>query len=209
MFAIFALLFATLAAASGELKVAQYDGPTECDEADKVKVGDNLGMHYTGSIDESSKTGKKGEVFDSSRQRGVFDFQIGVGQVIKGWDQGLIGLCKGAKATLVIPPELGYGSAGAGATIPGGATLKFDVEVVHVAKAPPQPNLFKELDVNRDSVLTEEEILAHFKKQDPSTTQLPDGLMKHEDKNQDGVLSWDEFGGPKGDAPPDYTKDEL
>ena len=137
MFAIFALLFATLAAASGELKVAQYDGPTECDEADKVKVGDNLGMHYTGSIDESSKTGKKGEVFDSSRQRGVFDFQIGVGQVIRGWDEGILGgegippMKVGGKRVLVIPANLGYGDRGAGGgLIPGGATLKFDVELV-------------------------------------------------------------------------------
>ena len=68
-------------------------------------------MHYTGSIDESSATGDKGSKFDSSRDRGsTFDFRLGGGQVIRGWDEGLIGLCKGAKATLIIPPEMGYGA---------------------------------------------------------------------------------------------------
>ena len=107
------------------MEVKQYAGPTECAAEDKVVSGKNLGMHYTGTIDESSKTGVPGKKFDSSRDRDqVFETQIGVGQVIPGWDQGLIGLCKGAKATLVIPPELGYGANGAGADIPGGATLK-------------------------------------------------------------------------------------
>ena len=55
--------------------------------------------------------------------------------VIKGWDEGIVGLCKGAKAILVIPPEMGYGASGAGADIPGGATLNFDVEVVDIGEA--------------------------------------------------------------------------
>eukprot|EP01044_Picomonas_judraskeda_P045182 COSAG03_NODE_24613_length_271_cov_0.604651_1_plen_60_part_01 len=60
-------------------------------------------MHYTGTIDQTSATGEKGKQFDSSRTRGsTFDFVIGSGQVIPGWDQGLLGLCVGAKATLVI-----------------------------------------------------------------------------------------------------------
>ena len=117
------------AAAAAELQVTVYDGPKECDEDTKVKVGDNLKMHYTGTIDQSSTAGEKGKKFDSSRDRGsTFDVQIGRGRVIKGWDEGLVGLCKGAKATLVIPPDMGYGERGAGADIPGGATLNFDAE---------------------------------------------------------------------------------
>lgn len=124
------LLMAVMASAvMAELQVTQYDGPTTCDEADTVKAGKQLGMHYTGTIDKSSKTGEPGKQFDSSRGRGVFETKIGVGQVIKGWDEGLVGLCKGAKATLVIPPDMGYGESGAGGAIPGGATLNFDVEV--------------------------------------------------------------------------------
>ena len=67
------------------LKVNVYEGPTECDDRDKVQNGNYLKMHYTGTIDESSETGEKGSKFDSSRDRGqTFDFQIGKGQVIKG-----------------------------------------------------------------------------------------------------------------------------
>lgn len=199
-----ALLLAATDAAD-ELKVTVYDGPTECADEDKVVAGKSLGMHYTGTIDKSSTTGVPGKKFDSSRDRGqVFQTKIGVGQVIKGWDEGLIGMCKGAKATLVIPPEMGYGAQGAGGDIPGGATLNFDVEVMSVADAPPEPNLFAELDTDGDAKLTKEEVLAHFKKQ--GRNELPDGLWESEDKDKDGVISWSEFSGPKGKNDP---KDEL
>jgi len=198
------LVAAVLAAVAcaDELSVNVYEGPTTCDDAEKVKSGDQLKMHYTGTIDQSSKTGEPGKQFDSSRSRGQpFDVQIGVGQVIAGWDKGIVGLCKGAKATLVIPPEMGYGENGAGGDIPGGATLNFDVEVVDITEAPPEPNLFKELDADGDKKLTKEEVLEHFKKQ--GQNELPEGLWEEEDKNGDGHIDWDEFGGPKG------NKDEL
>ena len=89
---------AGMASAATEFSINVYEGPTECEEAETVKKGDFLHMHYTGTIDESSETGEKGSKFDSSRDRGkTFDFQIGQGMVIKGWDEGLLGLCKGAK----------------------------------------------------------------------------------------------------------------
>ncbi|KAL3937545.1 MAG: hypothetical protein SGBAC_007369 [Bacillariaceae sp.] len=195
-----------MAAAATELSVTVYEGPKECDEADTVKVGDHLNMHYTGTVDESSETGEKGAKFDSSRDRGnTFDFKVGTGMVIKGWDEGLIGLCKGAKATLVIPPEMGYGAQGAGDAIPGGATLNFDVEVVDISDTEPeQPNLFEMLDENQDGKLSKEEIEAFFVNQGGS---MPDGLWEDEDKNKDGFVTWDEFTGPKGSHPP--VHDEL
>eukprot|EP00419_Tripos_fusus_P002942 CAMPEP_0172668644 /NCGR_PEP_ID=MMETSP1074-20121228/9187_1 /TAXON_ID=2916 /ORGANISM="Ceratium fusus, Strain PA161109" /LENGTH=216 /DNA_ID=CAMNT_0013485311 /DNA_START=27 /DNA_END=677 /DNA_ORIENTATION=+ len=196
-----------------DFKVRQYEGPEECEESDRVKEGDQLGMHYTGTIDASSKTGKPGQKFDSSRDRGdVFSTQIGVGQVIQGWDKGLINLCKGAKATLVIPPEMGYGEEGAGEDIPGGATLNFDVEVMSISEAKPEPNLFEELDTSKDGKLTKEEVLVHFQKQrdqqeeGEGKAELPEGLWEAEDKDNDGFISWEEFSGPKGKAPP---KEEL
>ena len=193
-----ASLAVAITAAADVLNVNVYEGPTECDAADRVKVGDQLGMHYTGTIDESSQTGEAGKQFDSSRERKVLDVTIGVGQVIQGWDQGLLGLCKGAKAILVIPPELGYGSSGAGGgIIPGGATLRFDVEVVSVSPPPAQPDLFEELDVDKDGVLAPEEILAHFRQEGPDA-EIPPGLMEKEDHiNKDGVISREEFGGPR------------
>jgi len=188
------------------LQVTVYEGPKECEDADKVVAGKYISMHYTGTIDASSAAGEPGKQFDSSRNReGTFDFPIGRRQVIKGWDEGLLGLCKGAKATLVIPPEMGYGESGAGADIPGGATLNFDVEVVSIGGgAPPEANLFLELDTNKDKKLSEEEVGAYFKKQGQ---EMPEGLIDNEDKDKDGFLSWEEFGGPKGDAEPSYEEE--
>ncbi|KAI8099500.1 FK506-binding protein 2B [Halteromyces radiatus] len=93
----------------------------------KSHDGDKLSMHYTGALYE---TGAK---FDSSLDRNQpFEFTLGVGQVIQGWDQGLKNMCVGEKRKLFIPPHLGYGDRGAGSAIPGGATLVFDVELLDV-----------------------------------------------------------------------------
>jgi len=198
-----ALVLATLGLVAADLKVTVYEGPKECEDSEKVKAGDYLSMHYTGTIDESSATGEKGKEFDSSRGRGqTFDFAIGNGQVIPGWDQGLIGLCKGAKATLVIPPDMGYGESGAGPDIPGGATLNFDVEVVNISEAPEEPNLFAELDTDGDAKLSKEEIGAYFKQHGQ---EMPDELWESEDKDKDNFISWEEFSGPKGKEAPAAT----
>ena len=86
---------------------------------------------------------------------------------------------------------------GAGGDIPGGATLRFDVEVVDFGEAPAQENLFKKLDVSpRDGRLAQEEVLAFFVSQ--GSEELPPGLWEAEDKDQDGFISWEEFSGPKG-----------
>lgn len=92
--------------------------------------GSNISVHYTGTLEDGTK-------FDSSRDRGTpFEFRLGVGQVIQGWDQGVLGMREGGKRKLVIPSELGYGASGAGASIPPNATLLFDVELVDVVPLP-------------------------------------------------------------------------
>uniref|UniRef100_A0A7S1FZW2 peptidylprolyl isomerase n=1 Tax=Corethron hystrix TaxID=216773 RepID=A0A7S1FZW2_9STRA len=206
-----AIVFASSASA-GELVVDQYGGPTDCVPEEQASKGQFLTMHYTGTIDESSATGEKGSKFDSSLDRGEpFSFQLGTGQVIKGWDQGIEGLCIGARANLIIPPELGYGESGAGGAIPGGATLKFDVEVLHASDegsehggpgGPGGPgddmpdDLFSIIDTDGSRDLTPEEVLAWFKTQ--GMNELPEGLMESEDNNGDGIISFEEFSGPKG-----------
>jgi FKBP-type peptidyl-prolyl cis-trans isomerase FkpA len=91
----------------------------------KVKV------HYTGWLYDPDKPDGRGTKFDSSVDRGSpFEFHLGAGQVIAGWDQGVAGMKVGGKRTLVIPPHLGYGARGAGGAIPPNATLLFDVELI-------------------------------------------------------------------------------
>ena len=92
--------------------------------------GKTATVHYTGWLYENGAKGKK---FDSSVDRGEpFDFRVGAGQVIKGWDEGVAGMKVGGKRTLIIPPQLGYGARGAGGVIPPNATLFFEVELLNV-----------------------------------------------------------------------------
>lgn len=91
-----------------------------------VKSGDTISVHYTGRLTNGTK-------FDSSVDRGTpFTFVIGKGQVIKGWDEGLLGMKVGEKRTLTIPADKGYGATGAGGVIPPNATLIFDTELVSI-----------------------------------------------------------------------------
>ena len=90
-------------------------------------------VHYTGWLYDPAAPEGKGAKFDSSRDRGVpFGFFLGGGRVIKGWDQGVVGMKVGGQRRLIIPPQLGYGERGAGGVIPPNATLMFDVELVDV-----------------------------------------------------------------------------
>jgi FKBP-type peptidyl-prolyl cis-trans isomerase len=90
-------------------------------------------VQYTGWLYEAGVADHKGKQFDSSRdRREPFKFPLDTGSVIKGWDQGVVGMKVGESRRLVIPPELAYGDAGAGGVIPPGATLVFDVELVGI-----------------------------------------------------------------------------
>lgn len=139
-----------------------------------------------------------------------FKFQLGIGQVIKGWDQGLLGMCVGEKRKLVIPSDLGYGEHGAGDKIPGGATLHFEVECIAIEEGPAPVNVFAEIDENQDNQLSREEVSSYLKKQMPvaaeaGMTDLPEQdklveeIFQHEDADKNGLISHDEFSGPKHD----------
>ncbi|KAK8386261.1 hypothetical protein O3P69_010751 [Scylla paramamosain] len=184
---------------AGELKVEKLKEET-CDR--RSSNGDMLTMHYTGTLLED---GKK---FDSSLDRDKpFTVQIGVGQVIKGWDQGLLDLCPGDKVKLTIPPEMAYGEHGAGDVIPPNAWLVFEVDLISVSDAPPAVNIFKQIDGDDDDHLSKEEVLDYIKTQLPAEElengqdphKITEEIFHHEDKDRDGYISHEEFSGPKHD----------
>ena len=99
----------------------------------KARPGSTVVVHYTGWLYDPAAEDGKGKKFDSSVDRGrPFDFPLGAGRVIRGWDAGVAGMSVGGQRRLIIPPKLGYGQRGAGGVIPPGATLLFDVELLDV-----------------------------------------------------------------------------
>ena len=99
----------------------------------EISVGKIAVVQYTGWLYEAAAPDNKGKQFDSSRSAGQpFRFPVGTGQVIKGWDQGVLGMKIGESRRLVIPADLAYGDSGAGGVIPPGATLIFDIDLVAI-----------------------------------------------------------------------------
>ncbi|KAJ1695168.1 hypothetical protein LUZ63_011866 [Rhynchospora breviuscula] len=125
------ILLSASAKKSGDVKELQIGvkyKPETC--SIQAHKGDRIKVHYRGTLTD-------GKVFDSSYERGdPIEFELGSGQVIKGWDQGLLGMCVGEKRKLKIPSKLGYGDQGSPPTIPGGATLIFETELVAVNGEP-------------------------------------------------------------------------
>ena len=100
-------------------------------EGATATAGQEVTVHYTGWLFQNGEQGAK---FDSSKDRNdPFEFSLGAGMVIQGWDEGVAGMKVGGQRTLIIPPQLGYGARGAGGVIPPNATLKFDVELLALA----------------------------------------------------------------------------
>lgn len=177
--------------------------PEDCER--KTKRNDLVSMHYIGTLTES---GKK---FDASIDRGEpFEFQLGAGQVIKGWEEGLTDMCVGEKRKLIIPASKGYGSTGAGDTIPPNAGLTFEVELLEIKDGKVPPNVFKEIDANEDKYLSQEEVSDYLKRQAEKAGDSGEQMMEqhkeiitqifeHEDQDKDGLISHDEFSGPKHD----------
>jgi FKBP-type peptidyl-prolyl cis-trans isomerase len=109
-----------------KIDVKQGDGA-------EAVAGKAVIVHYTGWLYDPAAADGHGKKFDSSVDRKEpFNFKLGAGQVIKGWDEGVAGMKAGGKRTLVIPPQMGYGARGAGGVIPPNATLLFDVELIEV-----------------------------------------------------------------------------
>ena len=99
----------------------------------EAQSGQVVTVHYPGWLYDQTRPDRKGNKFDSSRDRNEpFSFNLGAGEVIRGWDEGVAGMKVGGRRTLTIPPDMGYGVRGAGGVIPPNATLLFDVELLEV-----------------------------------------------------------------------------
>lgn len=127
-------------AATTAASAASMGAPTALKLIDR-KMGDGalaesgvpINVHYTGYLWSATAPDNKGAKFDSSIDRKVpFGFILGAGRVIKGWDEGVVGMKVSGQRTLIIPPDKGYGERGAGGAIPPNATLVFDVELISV-----------------------------------------------------------------------------
>ncbi|THH06064.1 hypothetical protein EW146_g9731 [Bondarzewia mesenterica] len=133
-FLAFGLLSVSAAQAPTELKIDTTYLPEDCPA--KSQKGDAIKVHYTGTLFSN------GNKFDSSVDRGQpLPLTLGVGQVIRGWDEGLIGMCVNEKRTLTIPSNLAYGSRGFGNVIPPNSALVFDVELVGLDSKAPREEL--------------------------------------------------------------------
>lgn len=98
-----------------------------------AEKGKAVSVHYTGWLYDPAAPGQKGKKFDSSHDRKIpFGFILGAGRVIKGWEEGVVGMKEGGQRTLIIPASMGYGDKGAGGAIPPGATLLFEVELLKI-----------------------------------------------------------------------------
>jgi FKBP-type peptidyl-prolyl cis-trans isomerase FkpA len=108
----------------------QYDDTTPGQGAE-ARAGRTVRVHYTGWLQDASQPNGRGRKFDSSKDRNdPFEFMLGAGEVIRGWDEGVQGMKVGGTRVLTIPPQLGYGARGAGGVIPPNATLVFEVELL-------------------------------------------------------------------------------
>lgn len=206
---ILTLIFSPGKGEEEQLTIEVVEKPSDEKCQRKSKDGDLLAMHYTGRLE------KDGSVFDSSHNRGqTFDFTLGRGMVIQGWEQGLKDMCAGEKRKLRVPAHLGYGDQGAGAVIPPGANLLFDVELVEIkdveaedeeaAQGASTPNVFKVIDKDKNNELSIGEVKEYLKEQqgfpndDESNHEtILSEIFEHEDKDKDGVISFEEFSGPK------------
>ena len=104
-------------------------------EGTPAAAGDEVSVHYTGWLYDENAADRRGAQFDSSRERGQpFVFPLGTGRVIRGWDEGVVGMRPGGRRELYVPAYLGYGEAGAGKVIPPGASLVFEVELLDVRR---------------------------------------------------------------------------
>jgi len=194
------LLFALLASvATQSIQIKSSEVPEGCEKRSQYE--DLVKLHYQGVVDESSAAGTPGDVFGDSRAYDVAEgkpaeYQIGSGRVV-GWDEGLVDMCEGEKRYIVIPPELGYGEKGLPPKIPPNATLGMTLELLAILEKP--PNIWADIDTDLNHVIEFHELMEWVQREHPNAAvDFGMKLLVEDDKDLDGMLTWEEFTGPKG-----------
>lgn len=171
-----------------DLKVEVMKKPIDCVGIVSA-IGDKITVSYVGYIDETSVSGVKGQIVDKSKQ--PFTFTIGKGEVIKGWDTGLLNMCVNEQRRVIIPPHLAYGSRGS-KKVPSEATLMFEIELKHINRPKNYKLIYNEIDTNSDNKVDYDELDIYFREV-LLHTRVPFLFFEKRDTNQDFWLSYAEF----------------
>eukprot|EP00794_Sanderia_malayensis_P017399 gene17399-19142_t len=174
--------------------------PAYCERT--TQRGDKLTVHFNASMAD-------GKVFETTFKKSPFEFVIGNGQVITGFEYGLMDMCIGEKRRLTVPSKYAYGSTTFGAKVPGRITLYFDVELLDFQRMqhpPRKSNIFRVIDVNDDGLLSKEEVQKYVRNNriddnrgESGITQVLKEIFQEEDRDRDGFIDHGEFSGVKHD----------
>lgn len=209
----FTILSCSYVSSSETVQIETVEKPATCEKA--AKNGDMISMRYKGNL-FNPDTKEVGKQFDSNYERtDTFDFQLGAGQVIQGWEQGIPGMCVGETRKLVIPPSLAYGDRGFSDLIPPKSTLVFEIQLKDIGDGASDKKLhghengehdheqdsFSAIDTNKDKQITSEEMAAYIRKFNDEGGEdkfenidtIVGEIFQEDDKNKDGVISIDEY----------------
>jgi len=182
------------AAEEKKLRIGIMNKPKRCNKV--TKQGDHIFVVFNGTTTD-------GQFFATDSE---FDFTLGDGQVIAGWEYGLLDMCVGEKRELIVSPENAYGGAGIGDLIPPKSTIVFYVELLKINEGRGKPkgvDYFLRIDANGDGMLSHEEVArflrdSKYPEEDGfGHNEAIEEIFEHEDKDQDGYISPDEFEGPR------------
>ncbi|KAM9851431.1 peptidyl-prolyl cis-trans isomerase FKBP7 [Aulostomus maculatus] len=187
---------ATAEEPEGEIQIEVLFKPEVCEP--RSKRGDLMNVHYDGYL------AKDGSQFYCSRSDKAGHpqwFVLGVGQIIKGLDKGMMDMCPGEKRKIIVPPTLAYGAVGKG-PVPPNATVVFEVELYSVSRGPRSLEAFTQVDLDEDKALTKEEVKSYLKlefekdgkqRDEPFYQKILDDIFHKSDKDRDGLISMKEY----------------
>ena len=176
---------------SSGLEMYDMYKPDLCDRV--ARIGDVVSIIYSGYV--GINWGPREKLDPAYDHDKPLEFQIGVGQVISGLEQGTVGMCVGEKRKLLIPPELGYGDRGAGEIVPGGMMLCFNVELLNIEEGPLPVNLFKQMDSDSDNVLSRDKVSNYLQKQvdtSQNTNEEAEKILEDQAKLVDEIFTYED-----------------